>query len=86
MKSDAAFYFDFASSLCDNTGPSALQGKVSQVEQVSQGTAIVQVTLDEQTSGWIICPANTPGYKSPALTCVALTRLPTLLAVTRWSS
>ncbi|EPM47492.1 anthranilate 1,2-dioxygenase electron transfer component AntC [Pseudomonas syringae] len=58
VKSDAAFYFDFASSLCDNTGPSALQGKVSQIEQVSQGTAIVQVTLDEQASGLDYLPGQ----------------------------
>ncbi len=47
VKSDAAFYFDFDSSLCDNTGPKVFQGTVSHVERVSEGTAIVRLALDE---------------------------------------
>lgn len=43
VQSDAAFYFDFDSSLCGAKGPASLQGTVSQVQQVSPTTAIVHV-------------------------------------------
>jgi anthranilate 1,2-dioxygenase reductase subunit len=48
VKSDAAFYFDFDSALCNNTGPSARQGRVSHVEQVSEGTAILHLNMGEE--------------------------------------
>lgn len=43
VQSDAAFYFDFASSLCSAVGPSQQSGRVSAVEQVSPSTAILHV-------------------------------------------
>lgn len=43
VKSDATFYFDFASSLCNATGPAPLKGIVRAVEQVSPNTAILHV-------------------------------------------
>ena len=46
VKSDAAFYFDFASSLCNAAGPGQLSGTVSQVTQVSASTAILHLALD----------------------------------------
>lgn len=46
VKSDAAFYFDFASSLCNAAGPGQLSGTVSQVTQVSASTAILYLALD----------------------------------------
>jgi len=45
VQSDAAFYFDFDSSLCGSNGPSSLQGTVSEVRQVSPTTAIVHVEV-----------------------------------------
>ncbi|MDX9666738.1 anthranilate 1,2-dioxygenase electron transfer component AntC [Pseudomonas sp. P5_152] len=46
VKSDAAFYFDFASSLCNAAGPGQLSGTVSQVTQVSASTAILHLALE----------------------------------------
>ena len=43
VQSDAAFYFDFASSLCGSAEPASLQGTVSQVQQVSPSTAILHL-------------------------------------------
>ena len=45
VKSDAAFYFDFASSLCNASGPERLSGRVSEVRQVSASTAILHLDL-----------------------------------------
>ncbi|WP_339531130.1 anthranilate 1,2-dioxygenase electron transfer component AntC [Pseudomonas mucidolens] len=47
VNSDAAFYFDFDSSLCNAPGPVQLTGKVCEVRQVSASTAIVQVQLEQ---------------------------------------
>ncbi|QDH67588.1 MULTISPECIES: anthranilate 1,2-dioxygenase electron transfer component AntC [Pseudomonas] len=46
VKSDAAFYFDFDSSLCNAPGPVQVRGTVSEVQQVSASTAILTVRLD----------------------------------------
>ncbi len=46
VQSDATFYFDFDSSLCNAPGPVQLQGTVSAVQLVSASTAILQVQLD----------------------------------------
>jgi anthranilate 1,2-dioxygenase reductase subunit len=46
VQSDATFYFDFDSSLCNAPGPIQLQGTVSKVQLVSASTAILQVQLD----------------------------------------
>lgn len=47
VKSDATFYFDFDSSLCNAPGPVQVRGTVSEVRQVSTGTAILQVQLEQ---------------------------------------
>ncbi|CRM25257.1 MULTISPECIES: anthranilate 1,2-dioxygenase electron transfer component AntC [Pseudomonas] len=47
VKSDATFYFDFDSSLCNAPGPVQVRGTVSAVQQVSASTAILQVQLDQ---------------------------------------
>ncbi|MFW0758282.1 anthranilate 1,2-dioxygenase electron transfer component AntC [Pseudomonas sp. H11T01] len=49
VKSDAAFYFDFASSLCNASGPDRLSATVTEVRQVSASTAILH--LDLATAG-----------------------------------
>ncbi|MGF6222648.1 anthranilate 1,2-dioxygenase electron transfer component AntC [Pseudomonas sp. YL-218 TE3947] len=43
VQSDAAFYFDFVSSLCNAPGPERLKGIVRAVEQVSPNTAILHL-------------------------------------------
>lgn len=43
VKSDASFYFDFDSSLCNAARPAEQRGVVSHVEQVSPTTAILHV-------------------------------------------
>lgn len=45
VKSDATFYFDFDSSLCNVPGPVQVRGTVSKVQQVSASTAILTVRL-----------------------------------------
>lgn len=45
VTSDAAFYFDFASSLCNAAEPARLNGTVTQVTQVSASTAILHLDL-----------------------------------------
>lgn len=47
VKSDAAFYFDFDSRLCNAPGPVRRRGMVSAVQQVSGSTAIVHLQLDQ---------------------------------------
>lgn len=47
VKSDATFYFDFDSSLCNAPEPVQVRGTVSAVQQVSVGTAILHVQLDQ---------------------------------------
>lgn len=49
VQSDSSFYFDFDSSLCHSNGPALLQGRVSEVEQVSASTAILH--LDASAAG-----------------------------------
>ncbi|OLF55756.1 anthranilate 1,2-dioxygenase electron transfer component AntC [Pseudomonas chlororaphis] len=46
VQSDATFYFDFDSSLCSAAGPTPLNATVSEVRQVSDNTAILQLQLD----------------------------------------
>ncbi|MFS2156006.1 anthranilate 1,2-dioxygenase electron transfer component AntC [Pseudomonas sp. Pseusp122] len=47
VQSDAAFYFDFDSSLCHNAGPERIAGVISHVEQVSGTTAILHVDASQ---------------------------------------
>ncbi|AZF07334.1 anthranilate 1,2-dioxygenase electron transfer component AntC [Pseudomonas sp. R5-89-07] len=46
VKSDATFYFDFDSSLCNVPGPVHVRGTVSEVQLVSASTAILQVQVE----------------------------------------
>ena len=47
VQSDAAFYFDFDSSLCNAPGPVQVSAKVCEVQQVSASTAILSVQLEQ---------------------------------------
>ncbi|ETK15180.1 anthranilate dioxygenase reductase [Pseudomonas sp. FH4] len=47
VQSDAAFYFDFDSSLCNAPGPVQLSAKVCAVQQVSASTAILSLQLEQ---------------------------------------
>ncbi|MGL5998433.1 MAG: anthranilate 1,2-dioxygenase electron transfer component AntC [Pseudomonas proteolytica] len=47
VQSDAAFYFDFDSSLCNAPGPVQVSAKVCDVQQVSASTAILSVQLEQ---------------------------------------
>lgn len=53
VQSDAAFYFDFASSLCSAVGPTLHRGRVSAVQQVSPTTAILHVEAEGQTLDYL---------------------------------
>jgi anthranilate 1,2-dioxygenase reductase subunit len=46
VQSDAAFYFDFDSSLCNAPGPVRIRSTVSAVQQVSASTAILHLELE----------------------------------------
>ncbi|MDF0730129.1 anthranilate 1,2-dioxygenase electron transfer component AntC [Pseudomonas entomophila] len=48
VQSDAAFSFDFDSSLCSAPGTQTLTGTVCKIEQVSAGTAILHVDASAQ--------------------------------------
>jgi anthranilate 1,2-dioxygenase reductase subunit len=47
VKSDAAFYFDFDSSLCNAPGPVQIRSTVCEARQVSASTAILYLQLDQ---------------------------------------
>ncbi|MCF5096655.1 anthranilate 1,2-dioxygenase electron transfer component AntC, partial [Pseudomonas gessardii] len=47
VQSDAAFYFDFDSSLCNAPGPVQVSARVCEVQQVSASTAILSVQLEQ---------------------------------------
>lgn len=49
VQSDAAFYFDFDSSLCHTAGPQRLAGVITAVEHVSGSTAILHVDASQTT-------------------------------------
>lgn len=65
VKSDAAFYFDFDSSLCNNTGPGLHEGRVSRVERVSDSTAILHLTLEGQAGGLDYLPGQYARLRIP---------------------
>ncbi|KRP65149.1 anthranilate 1,2-dioxygenase electron transfer component AntC [Pseudomonas orientalis] len=46
VQSDATFYFDFDSSLCNAPGPAQVRGTVSEVQVVSASTAVLQLQVD----------------------------------------
>lgn len=47
VQSDAAFYFDFDSSLCHAAGPERIASVISRVEQVSPNTAVLHVDASQ---------------------------------------
>ncbi|NNA69918.1 anthranilate 1,2-dioxygenase electron transfer component AntC [Pseudomonas gessardii] len=47
VQSDAAFYFDFDSSLCNAPGPVQVSARVYEVQRVSASTAILSVQLEQ---------------------------------------
>lgn len=65
VKSDAAFYFDFDSSLCNNAGPGLHEGRVSRVERVSDSTAILHLTLEGQAGGLDYLPGQYARLRIP---------------------
>ncbi|NNB46287.1 anthranilate 1,2-dioxygenase electron transfer component AntC [Pseudomonas chlororaphis] len=58
VQSDATFYFDFDSSLCSTAGPAQLSGTVSEVRQVSDSTAILQLQLDQDQAALDFLPGQ----------------------------
>ncbi|AZF01908.1 benzoate dioxygenase, ferredoxin reductase component [Pseudomonas orientalis] len=46
VQSDATFYFDFDSSLCNAPGPMQVRGTVSDMKLMSASTAILQLQVD----------------------------------------
>ncbi|WMJ00697.1 anthranilate 1,2-dioxygenase electron transfer component AntC [Pseudomonas chlororaphis subsp. aurantiaca] len=58
VQSDATFYFDFDSSLCSTAGPAQLGATVSEVRQVSDSTAILQLQLDQDQAALDFLPGQ----------------------------
>lgn len=58
VQSDATFYFDFDSSLCSVAGPAQLGATVSEVRQVSDSTAILQLQLDQDQAALDFLPGQ----------------------------
>ncbi|MCW8276470.1 anthranilate 1,2-dioxygenase electron transfer component AntC [Pseudomonas sp. PCH199] len=58
VKSDAAFYFDFASSLCNASGPDRLSATVTDVRQISASTAILHLDLGTATQALDYLPGQ----------------------------
>ena len=50
VQSDASFYFDFDSSLCNSEGTTEVVTTVKEVVHVSASTAILKVTVEDHTS------------------------------------
>ncbi|MNM39884.1 Anthranilate 1,2-dioxygenase electron transfer component [compost metagenome] len=50
VQSDASFYFDFDSSLCNSEGTTEIITTVKEVVHVSAGTAILRTTVEGDTS------------------------------------
>ncbi|MCY1397595.1 Anthranilate 1,2-dioxygenase electron transfer component [compost metagenome] len=65
VQSDAAFYFDFDSTLCGAHGPSSLQGRVSQVQQVSPSTAILHLDINAADKALDYLPGQYARLKVP---------------------
>ena len=65
VKSDAAFYFDFDSSLCNSTGPTQHQGKVSRLDRVSDSTAILHLMLEGLEGGLDYLPGQYARLRVP---------------------
>ncbi|BBN52653.1 hypothetical protein TRE132_07780 [Pseudomonas chlororaphis subsp. aurantiaca] len=86
VQSDATFYFDFDSSLCSAAGPAQLGATVSEVRQVSDSTAILQLQLDQDQAALDFLPGSTPGYRSPARRANVPTRSPTARAASSCNS
>ncbi|CAI8950409.1 Ferredoxin / Ferredoxin--NAD(+) reductase [Pseudomonas chlororaphis] len=58
VQSDATFYFDFDSNLCSAAGPAQLGATVSEVRQVSDSTAILQLQLDQDQAALDFLPGQ----------------------------
>ncbi|MGC5703459.1 anthranilate 1,2-dioxygenase electron transfer component AntC [Pseudomonas sp. NFXW11] len=65
VQSDAAFYFDFDSSLCHSAEPQRLAGVVSAVQQVSQSTAILHLDLGNDSPPLDFLPGQYARLKIP---------------------
>ncbi|RAI71136.1 anthranilate 1,2-dioxygenase electron transfer component AntC [Pseudomonas fluorescens] len=65
VKSDAAFYFDFASSLCNASGPDRLNATVTDVRQISTSTAILHLDLGSDTPALDFLPGQYARLRVP---------------------
>ncbi|MGE7956325.1 anthranilate 1,2-dioxygenase electron transfer component AntC [Pseudomonas sp. NPDC089530] len=69
VQSDATFYFDFDSSLCSAAGPAPLSATVSEVRQVSDNTAILQLQLDQGQAPLDFLPGQYARLSVPGTSC-----------------
>ncbi len=58
VQSDAAFYFDFDSSLCHSAEPVRYRASVQEVRQVSDSTAILRLALDDNPAALDFLPGQ----------------------------
>ncbi|MEM5389645.1 anthranilate 1,2-dioxygenase electron transfer component AntC [Paraburkholderia phymatum] len=65
LQSDASFYFDFDSSLCNAGGTSLLSGRVADVQQVSETTAILHLDASSHTRRLDFLPGQYARLKVP---------------------
>jgi anthranilate 1,2-dioxygenase reductase subunit len=65
VKSDASFYFDFDSTLCDGTGTSTLAARVVAAELVSTTTAILRLDASAQPRQFDFLPGQYARVKVP---------------------
>lgn len=61
-QSDASFYFDFDSSLCQSGSTRTVSARVEAVELVSETTAILRIVMDEPFRAFKISPARRIEY------------------------
>lgn len=48
LLSDAAFYFDYDSTLCSNAGPSTHQARITRIDRPSDATAVLHMELGSE--------------------------------------
>lgn len=65
VQSDAAFSFDFDSTLCSATGTKAISGKVCNVQKISEGTAILNIDASEEGAALNYLPGQYARLKIP---------------------
>jgi len=68
VASDAAFYFDFASSLCNAGGPASLKATVRAIDQISPNTAILHVDAGENAQQLDFLPGQYARLQVPGTT------------------